>query len=262
MKNIKAILFDLDETLIIEWKSAEQSFRDTIEFLDHKIDKNDFVRVIRAEAKKLWYALPTIGYCLRVGISSWEALWGDFSGDDPQLKLLATLIDEYRLQTWHLALKTFHRPELDLARDLSNRYIAIRDTRHILFPETAETLQLLKKNYKLGLITNGAPDLQWRKIRGGRLTDYFECIVISGDYGYGKPDERLFKIAVEKLQVGTNQSMMVGDSLKTDITGAAAAGIVTVWLNRDKKENPDVPVHFEIDNLLQLKPILNSNSRI
>ncbi len=257
MQKIKAILFDLDETLIYEWRSAEESFFETIRPLDTEIDKNDFVQVIRTVAKKLWYALPTIEYCRQVGISSWEALWGEFSGDDPNLKLLSALIDEYRIQTWHLTLKTFQIPSLDLAKDLSSRYIAIRDTKHVLFPETMETLETLHPYYKLGLITNGAPDLQWRKIRGGQLTDYFECIVISGEYDYGKPDERLFRIAVDKLKVQPDHVMMVGDSLKSDIKGAAAAGLITVWVNRDKKVNPDVPFHYEIDNLLKLNTILN-----
>jgi len=201
MKSIQAILFDLDETLIMEWKSAEQAFFETIESFDHKINKNEFVKTIRAEAKKLWYALPTIGYSLQIGISSWEALWADFSGDDPNLKMLRDLSEQYRVQSWHQALQVYNVTGMTIAEELSSRYIKIRMTKHELFPETIETLQILKPFYKLGLITNGAPDLQSKKIIGGGLTDYFESIVISGEYGFGKPDERLFKVAVEKMKL-------------------------------------------------------------
>jgi putative hydrolase of the HAD superfamily len=258
MKKLNSILFDLDETLIMEWKSAEQAFFETMGLFDHRINKNDFVKVIRTEAKNLWYALPTIEYSLQVGISSWEALWADFSGKDPNLKSLSRLSKQYRVECWHRALQAFDIPSITLAEELSNQYIKIRSTKHVLFPETLETLRLLQPNYKLGLITNGAPDLQWKKIKGGGLTDYFNCILISGEYGFGKPDERLFRAAVEQLKTVKENVLMVGDSINNDIQGAVSAGLTTVWINRERRINPAVLPNFEIDNLLKLAPILGT----
>jgi putative hydrolase of the HAD superfamily len=258
MNTIKAILFDLDETLLVEWKSAEEAFGDTIALLDCSIDKEEFVRVIRAAAKKLWYELPTIEYCLRIGISSWEGLWADFSGEDPNLKLLSTLRDKYRLQCWQQSLETFGISNPEAALESSRHFFTIRNAKHTLFPDTLTTLHWLYPRYKLGLITNGAPDLQRKKIEGSGLRGFFENIVISGDYGIGKPDVRLFEIALEQLKSLKEQVLIVGDSLKNDIGGGHAAGIKTVWLNRNQNKKTDILPDYEIKDLSGLLKILDS----
>jgi len=58
-------------------------------------------------------------------------------------------------------------------------------------------------------------------------------VVFSQDYGIEKPDPRLFQIAVEKAGCSIQQLLHVGDSLTNDITGSMAAGIKSVWLNRN-----------------------------
>ncbi len=255
---IKCILFDLDDTLLIEWKSAEKSFLETIELVDHIIDKSSFVQIIREEARKLWYSLPTIDYCKKVGISSWEALWADFTGEDKNLKILHSLAKDYRISTWTNALKRYDiNPENTAAR-LSEEFKKIRSAKHILFDESIETLEKLKYRYKLGLITNGAPDLQWKKVIGGKLRPYFDSIIISGEYGYAKPDTRLFRVAIDSLKTEKNTTIMVGDNLNTDINGGKNAGIQTAWVNRDKKEANENKPDIEIDNLLQLVEIIDS----
>jgi putative hydrolase of the HAD superfamily len=153
-------------------------------------------------------------------------------------------------------LRAFNISDMTTAEKLSRLYIKIRNSKHILFPETLDTLTLLKPDYDLGLITNGAPDLQWKKIKGGGLTSYFKCVVISGEYGIGKPDERLFLLAIKKLKTKKKNVLMVGDSLRSDIKGAAAAGIKTVWINRERKKVTGIQPDFEIDNMLKLHRVL------
>jgi putative hydrolase of the HAD superfamily len=154
------ILFDLDDTLIIEWESAEESFIETIVQLDQNIDKDGFLRTIRKQARDNWYKLPTIDYCLKIGISSWEGLWADFTGESEELKDLRNLSAKYRFETWHQTLINFNINDPEIAEKLSLDFKRIRHTKHRLFYETIDTLDKLKKTYKLGLITNGAPDLQ------------------------------------------------------------------------------------------------------
>ena len=56
---MEAILFDLDDTLIVEWKSAEESFIETIGQIDSHVNADEFLKTIREQARELWYKLPT-----------------------------------------------------------------------------------------------------------------------------------------------------------------------------------------------------------
>jgi putative hydrolase of the HAD superfamily len=230
------ILFDLDDTLIVEWKSADESFTETISRINDPIDPDEFIKTIRETARELWYQLPTIDFCRKIQISSWEGLWADFSGDEESFKKLREVSAAYRFETWHQALSKFNIHNPEIAAGLSLEFKRIRNTKHILFPETEAVLDKLRGLYKLGLITNGAPDLQWKKIDGGNLRQYFDCIVISGEHGYAKPDERLFDIAMKGLKSEKSGTLMVGDTLKSDIKGAQDYGMKTIWINRDNKD--------------------------
>lgn len=252
------VLFDLDDTLIVEWKSAEESFIETIGQIDHKIDIDEFIKTIRGQAKELWYKLPTIDFCLKIGISSWEALWAEFDGNDNHYKILRDLSPNYRFETWNQTLIKFNINNPDIANKLSLEFKKIRDTKHKLFPETKDTLDKLKSLVKLGIITNGAPDLQWKKINGGNLKHFFDCITISGEHGYAKPDKRLFDIAMDGLKAKKSSAIMVGDSLNSDIRGAQDFGIKTIWINRNNNKFENIKPDYEIANLTEIIKIITT----
>ena len=258
MNKIKAVLFDLDDTLIIEWKSAEESFIETISLINKEFGNQQFVSIIREEARKLWYKLPTIDYCLKIGFSSYEALWADFTGENKNLKILYNIAEDYRINTWFNTLIKFGIKDIVIAERLSKEFKRLRDKKHILFSDTKEILNQLKQSLKLGLITNGTPDIQWRKIKGGKLEKYFNCIFIAGDFGYGKPEKKLFQKAIKCLNEDTENIIMVGDRLNTDIKGAGLAGLKSVWLNRNnlQKNNSEIKPDYEISDLSQLLEIL------
>jgi len=252
------ILFDLDDTLIVEWKSAEESFIETISQTNYPVNADEFVKTIRETARELWYELPTIDFCRKIQISSWEGLWADFSGDDEHFKKLHELSAEYRFETWNQTLSKFSINSPEVAHKLSLEFIRIRNTKHILFPETRDTLDKLKGVFKLGLITNGAPDLQWKKIDGGDLRGYFDCIMISGEHGYAKPDQRLFEDALKGLKSEKSRTIMVGDSIIKDIKGARDFGLKTIWINRNKNESSGITPDYEISDLSEIPVILKN----
>ncbi|MFC2137704.1 HAD family hydrolase [Bacteroidota bacterium] len=256
--SFQAIIFDLDDTLIVEWESAQISFIETISSLDISIDGNTFVKTIRDEARKIWYGLPTIKYCLRIGISSWEALWGDFTEEDKNLIKLKGLAQEYRHNSWRNALSKYGINDFDIAIKLSDDFKRIRNQKHILFADTMDCLKKLKNNYQIGLITNGAPDIQWKKINGGGLASYFDQIIISGEFGIGKPDASIFYEMLKKLDVEVPNALMIGDSIKTDIKGSNEIGLKNIWINRDNKENSssDIQPDYEISSLKNISKII------
>jgi putative hydrolase of the HAD superfamily len=250
------VLFDLDETLIVEWKSAEESFIETISQLNWSTDPDEFVKAIKEKARELWHKLPTIDFCRKIGISSWEALWADFTGESEYYKKLRELSAGFRLETWRQTLNQFKVYDPEIANVLSLEFKRIRNTKHRLFPEAAAVLDKLKGLFKLGLITNGAPDLQWKKINGGNLRQYFECIVISGEHGYAKPDERLFNVAMTGLKSRKSGAYMVGDNILKDIKGAQDFGLKTIWVNRDMNDAKGISPDHEINDLTEILNIL------
>ena len=103
------------------------------------------------------------------------------------------------------------------------------------------------------LLTNGPPDLQREKIDITGIEKYFTAIVVSGEVGYGKPDCRSYQLVLSRLGAEPQSTVYVGDSLESDILGANAIGINTVWVNRHglSRDESIVP-DLEVSNLRQL----------
>jgi putative hydrolase of the HAD superfamily len=247
---IAAILFDLDETLMPDESVVEEAFLVTCQLARerHGIDPRLLQQSVREHARRLWYESPTIGYCLAIGISSWEGLWGRFDGADPGLAALREWAPTYRHESWGQALAERGVDDPALAELMAARFQEERRASLIVFPDARPALEDLRQTYRLALLTNGPPDLQREKIEGGNLAAYFEMITISGEEGIGKPDKRIFALTLDRLAVLPQAAVMVGDSLKRDIGGAQGAGLKAVWVNRagaslGEGHKPDAQVH-------------------
>ena len=256
---IKHIIFDLDDTLVVEVASAEAAFLATCEnaHKQYGVDPKALHQAVRLHAGQLWRASATITYCRSIGISSWEGLWARFLGDDPNLKLLRTWAPTYRRETWFRALADHGVSDLSFAEQLSDIFLFERRARHVMFPDVKPNLKNFREIYQLALVTNGAPDLQRDKIQSTNLAQYFNAILISGEVGIGKPDSRIFMLALEALAASPTETVMVGDSLTRDILGAQRAGIKGIWLNRSGSDpanqvTPDIQITSlgQLDNWL------------
>ena len=95
----KVILFDLDDTLIVEYESAMQTFLEVAQYASSiiRVQPEMIVEKARENSRKAWYELPAIEYCLRIGISSWEGLWANFGEEHPELLRLKELAMSYRI---------------------------------------------------------------------------------------------------------------------------------------------------------------------
>lgn len=101
-----------------------------------------------------------------------------------------------------------------------------------LHDDAAACLDALAGRVRVGMITNGDLGFQLSKLEALGLTGRFEPLVASGALGITKPDARIFRHAVEQLGIAAHEAMYVGDRLRTDAIGAAEAGLTGVWLNR------------------------------
>jgi putative hydrolase of the HAD superfamily len=86
---------------------------------------------------------------------------------------------------------------------------------------------------RFGIITNGELELQRRKLERIGATERMEHVVASGELGVAKPDPRIFAHAVERFGLEAGDVVYVGDRIGTDALGAAAAGLIGVWIDRD-----------------------------
>lgn len=254
------LLFDLDDTILVEEDSAMNALIAASERLsEYNIDPYRFACTVKEKAREIWYSLPTHKYCKDTGISSWEGLWAKFEGASPEEKKLNELRDSYQSSSWNNALTDYGINDISLARELSDLFNQERRSRHIHYPETIEVLNKLKSRYQMALITNGLSDLQREKIKGGSLEQYFDLILISGEVNCRKPDKKIFQKAFSHFKKQKEEFIMIGNSLKSDIGGAANAGIRSVWVNRTKEANNNgVKPDYEISSLLQIFDILES----
>lgn len=100
-----------------------------------------------------------------------------------------------------------------------------------LTPEVSSLLRKLRCSYRLGLITNGPSRAQWEKVEVLGLRDYFDCILVSGDLPWEKPQRDIFLEACRHLSAEPRRCLMVGDKLETDIEGGIRASLGgTVWV--------------------------------
>ncbi len=121
---------------------------------------------------------------------------------------------------------------IDLANEIADAFSAEREASILLFPGALETLRELRiRGVRLGLITNGNGESQRRKIEKFGLGGFFDCILIEGDIGFGKPDTRVYSLALEKLGILAEETWMVGDNLEWDIQAPQKVGIKAVWVD-------------------------------
>jgi len=112
-----------------------------------------------------------------------------------------------------------------------------------------ELLETLSSEYRLYLATNGTSKVQKSRISSSDISKYFRGIYISEDVGYNKPDPRYFEACFKDIpDFKRKETVMIGDSLTSDIKGGINAGIKTVWFNyegksRDDSIVPDYEVH-------------------
>lgn len=125
-----------------------------------------------------------------------------------------------------------------------------------LYDDARLVLQELSKRFKLGIIANQSGDLSER-LRSWQIDKYFTTVISSADYGFAKPDKRLFAAALEKSGVAARNAVMVGDRLDNDILPANELGFITVRIKQGFAKNQIAPSAvyvptYAVNNLTEL----------
>lgn len=119
-----------------------------------------------------------------------------------------------------------------------------------IYDDALDMMQGLPGSARVCVVTNGAADSQWEKLRVIGMVDRFDAVVISAEIGIAKPDPAIFAEALRRLDVDSSSAWHVGDSLTTDVAGANAAGLTSVWLNRSgRPRSNQLEATFEVQTL-------------
>lgn len=122
-------------------------------------------------------------------------------------------------------------------------------------PHCEQVLPVLHAQYPIYILTNGNTDLQLRRIAASGLAQYFDRVFISEQLGCKKPDRVFYdKVFADIGEALRPQSIMIGDSLSSDMQGGRNAGIRTCLYGR--RETADARCDYVVEDLLQLPVLL------
>ncbi|MDI7743016.1 HAD family hydrolase [Lysinibacillus fusiformis] len=257
---IKTIIFDLDDTLLWDKQSIKTAFEKTCTYAGEKydIDPEKLEEAVRIEARKLYESYETYDHTVLIGINPFEGLWGTFDDPTDAFQKMKEIVITYRKEAWTNGLKVLGVDDSEFGAELGERFVEERKKSPFVYEDTYAVLDELKDQYQLVLLTNGAPSLQNLKLEiTPEIRPYFDQVIISGDFGKGKPDAQLFEYMMDKAGITASEGIMVGDNLNTDIKGSASVGMKNVWINREGNVNEtDVEPTYEITSLTELLELL------
>lgn len=257
---IKALIFDLDDTLLWDKKSVATAFKETCTYAatKYELDVDALEEAVRNEARKLYSSYETFEFTKMIGINPFEGLWGNFDDEGDSFQKMKEIVPTYRREAWTNGLAALGVEDPELGQELAELFPAERKKHPFIYEETFEVLDQLKGKFDLLLLTNGSPSLQQTKLTiTPEIAPYFSHIIVSGAFGKGKPDPSIFDFALEKCGVSPEEVLMVGDNLMTDILGSSRVGMRSVWINRENTPQDDeVKATYEIENLRELFSII------
>lgn len=133
---------------------------------------------------------------------------------------------------------------------------------HYFMPGAPELLEELYRKYRLYIVSNGTAKVQEGRIGSSGITKYMDGIFISQILGANKPDKQFFDICFAEIpDFSLNETVIIGDSLSSDIKGGINAGITTVWFNPKGIENDsDIKPDYTIKELSEVPGLLSQIS--
>lgn len=149
-------------------------------------------------------------------------------------------------------------PTVDFCMEVSDKFLALCAEKPGTLPGAHEVMQYLQsRGYRLHMASNGFHEVQYKKLRASAMLPYFHSVILSEDAGVNKPSPLFFEYALKQTGASKERSLMIGDNIDTDISGAHSVGLHQIWYNPSHLSHPaDFIPTFTINSLLQIKDIL------
>lgn len=138
---------------------------------------------------------------------------------------------------------------------LAELYRGISLNRLELYADVREVLDELRPRYRLAALTDAQSAWAVPEMRMVGLGDYFFPVIVSGDFGYRKPDQRLFATALKRMHLPAEEVVFVGNDMYRDIYGARQAGLRTVFFatGQGQQAMEGVEAHYNIYRFAELR---------
>jgi len=118
-----------------------------------------------------------------------------------------------------------NKPAASLVTDLAWAFRRFTRSRLQPIPGANDLIQRLRKDYRLGIISNAQKLFTDPELEELRLVDPFEAVILSSETGYKKPSTRMFEVGLQALEVAPDEAIFVGDSYQDDVVGAKQVGL-------------------------------------
>lgn len=219
--DIRALLFDVNGTLIdIETdEGLEEIYRAIGHFLTYQ-----GILLHRWEVRDLYFQIMQQQREQSTeAFAEWDAVevWREFL--QKKASNYTRSLPSKKLEQLPLFLAELHR--------------GIARKRLRLYPQVQETLNRLRFSYSMAVVSDAQSAYAVPELHAVGLLNYFNSVIVSGDYGYRKPDPRLFQKALDALQVRPEQALYLGNDLYHDIFGAQQVGMKAIFVSYNQ-DNP------------------------
>ncbi len=227
IENVKAILIDIDNTLLDFHKGAKISMAKAFNKCGLSF-KDEYFKVFTRENDLLWEKIER-GELTREGLHKvrfhiiFDSLGITGDGDKAEI--------EFRKALFNVA------ETVDGANEL---------------------LEYLSKKYLLFCASNAIYDQQINRLKLAKMHDYFKGFFISEKIGFQKPTKEFFDYCFSNMNgITKDQTIIIGDSLTADIIGAKNYGLKSIWYNHSNKQNKtQILPDYEVASLLEIKNII------
>ena len=225
---IKNILFDLDDTIFDFHIAEKTALIKTLNFLG--IEPKEQILARYSE----------------LNLMQWKLLEkGEITRAEVKLRRYQLLFDELGVDCSAAEAAAYYEKQLSIG--------------HWFIEGAEELLKKICNEYSLYIVSNGTAVVQHGRIKSSGIEKYFKGIFISQEIGFNKPRLEFFEGCFDKIDnFKKNETIIVGDSLSSDIQGGKNAGIKTVWFNPKKQESNTVKPDYQIERLLDLMKLLDT----
>lgn len=221
---LDAVLFDIDDTLC---------------------------RYRRSGAEVLDAAFERTGHDPFITLSEYHDRYPDFVDDSDSMADLR--------ERCFAAIAEAKGRDPEAGHTVAAAYAAERDHGNVeLLPGVEDAISAVD-GLPVGVVTNGAPEMQSQKLEAIGLHDAFDVVVHAGYDAPAKPHPEPFETALSELSASPDRTLHVGNSLQSDIAGARAAGLGSVWVP-DSDEPADPEPDYTLSTLSEFPSLLSGQA--